>query len=70
MRKYYLALLLLLLAGCSSKKDEVVVIEKTKSYHREDCARVMMADTKTMSKEDAVKINCHPCSDCKPDSLK
>lgn len=63
-------MMLCALAGCGKNPDEVVVIEKTKSYHTEDCPKVMMAKTEDMRREAAQKMNCQPCKDCKPDSLK
>jgi hypothetical protein len=58
-----------LLVGCGGRrKDDVVVIEKTKSYHTDQCPRVNMANTKTMTVEEARAMNCQPCKGCRPDT--
>ena len=70
MKKLFFLMTLCALAGCGKNPNEVVVVEKTKSYHTEDCQKVMMAKTESMPREEAQKMNCKPCGDCKPDSLK
>jgi len=65
--KKLIFLFILWASACAPEPDQVVVIEKTKSYHTQDCPKVMMADTKMMSKEEAKKLDCHPCKDCRPD---
>ena len=66
---YYIAAAgMILVTGCSGfEKKEVVVIEKTKSYHTDECPRVNMARTKVMTIVEAQAINCKPCNGCKPD---
>lgn len=59
-----------LIAGCGSGRDEVTAIEKNKTYHRSDCRRVMMADTKTMTHGEALKMDFRPCPYCRPDISK
>ena len=61
-------IIILLFAGCGQKRhDEVLVIEKTKSYHIDECPRVNMADTKFMTIAEAKALNCKACPGCKPD---
>jgi hypothetical protein len=63
------ALFLVSAAGCAGAgSDNVVVIEKTKSYHRPECPRVKMAEVRTMTREEALALNCQPCPDCRPDA--
>ncbi len=58
-------------AGCASgASDKVVVVEKTKSYHRDDCPRVMMAHAVWMTREEAQALDCKPCPGCRPDSRR
>ena len=67
----WLTVLVLLLAfpGCAgSRERNVVVVEKTRSYHKQNCARVRMAHTRTMTLEEARALNCEPCPWCHPDS--
>jgi hypothetical protein len=70
MKKILWIFALIVLTGCGKSNTEVVVVEKTKSYHTENCDKVMMAKTETMTREEAQKMNCQPCKDCKPDSLR
>ena len=49
-----------------SHRDEVVVIGKTRSYHRPECSRVMMAKTAWLSFDGAEAIHYTPCPYCKP----
>jgi hypothetical protein len=56
--------------GCGkSSAREVAVIEKTKSYHREECAKVKMADAKIEAFTPAIKADYKPCPYCKPDTV-
>ena len=66
----FIALLCLLtFPGCAgSKERNVVVIARTNTYHRENCARVRMAHTRTMTVEEARALNFEPCPGCHPDS--
>jgi hypothetical protein len=70
MKKSFLILVLLAFFSCGRKPNEVVVVEKTKSYHTEECPKVMMAKTEIRPREEAQRMNCKPCKDCKPDSSK
>lgn len=71
MRTILISLFLIFLwIGCSAKTDEVTVVMKTKSYHREECRQVMMADIKYMPRAEAQKMNCRACSLCQTDSIK
>ena len=66
-----LAALVFLLSfpGCAgSRERSVVVVEKTSIYHKENCARVKMAHTRTMTLEEARALNYEPCPWCHPDS--
>jgi len=45
----------------------VAVIEKTKSYHREGCTKVNMAETTTMSIDSAIARHLKPCPYYRPD---
>lgn len=69
MRIYiFVSVVSFLLAGCGQKRnDEVVVIEKTKSYHTDECTRVNMANAKFMTEAVAKALNCKACPGCKPD---
>ena len=65
------AWLLISAAGCAGAGgDRVIVIEKTKTYHREECPRVKMADVKVMTRDEALALNCQACPDCRPDARK
>ena len=58
-----------LYCGCTTaKKNEVLVIEKTKVYHTDQCARVRMAHTRIITIEEARNLNCQPCPGCHPDT--
>jgi hypothetical protein len=68
---FFIFVFFIFLIGCSNKNNnEVIVIDKTKSYHTEDCRRVKMAYTEQMTREEAITKNCKPCSICKPDERK
>ena len=60
------------LAGCGPKvkQGEVVAIEKTHTYHRENCPPTNMAKTKIMTVAEARSANYKPCPACKADSAK
>ena len=63
------AAVVLLISGCGHRlAHEVVVIEKTKSFHTDDCPRVKMAQTKVMTIAEARALECKPCKGCRPDS--
>jgi methylphosphotriester-DNA--protein-cysteine methyltransferase len=63
-----IALMALLVGSCGQKFDEkVVVIEKTRSYHRPNCAQVMMARAVTASRTEARQKSYRPCPYCMPD---
>jgi methylphosphotriester-DNA--protein-cysteine methyltransferase len=65
--KTVLLLFVVLLASCGARHpDTVVVIEKTKTFHRENCSRVRMAHTTTISFSDATAQGMKPCPYCKP----
>jgi hypothetical protein len=70
MKTFSFTLMLLVLFSCGRKPNEVVVIEKTRSYHTEECPKVMMAKTETMLREKAQSMGCKPCDDCRPDGSK
>ena len=56
-------------SGCGgARAREVAVIEKTRTYHREECAPVRMAKTEEMTITEAKARNFTPCPICKPDS--
>ncbi len=62
--------ILVVLPGCSGEKKETVVvtvIEKTKTYHRKECAPVHMARTIDMSLSEAKTKKLKACPVCKPD---
>jgi hypothetical protein len=62
-------LFLLSFPGCAgSSGRNVLVVAKTNSYHRENCARVGMAHTRTMTLEEARALNYEACPWCHPDS--
>lgn len=64
-----LACMLIVLHGCGrAHVREVAVIEKTRTYHREDCAPVHMAKAEEMTVAEAKAKNFKPCPICKPDS--
>ena len=69
--KYFysaIIVVILLFSGCGKKQhDEVLVIEKTKSYHIDECPRVNMAEAKFMTIAEAKARNCKACPGCKPD---
>ena len=66
--KALLLMMGVLMAGCASRgPNDVVVIEKTRSYHTDECPRVNMAFTRIMSREEAKSLNCKPCPGCQPD---
>ena len=69
MKPILLSLLFsLLLTSCAPKfDDEVVVIEKTRSYHRPNCAQVMMARATVETRAEAKEKGCRPCPYCQPD---
>lgn len=63
--------LILAIAGCAQRhRDEVLVIEKTKSYHTDECPRVHMANTRIMTASEAQAMNCKPCPGCQPDKTQ
>ncbi|MBI1804285.1 MAG: hypothetical protein HYR77_07445 [Ignavibacteria bacterium] len=55
------------LAGCARRGDCVLVVEKTKSYHTDNCARIHMAHAAWMTRDEARARDCKPCPGCKPD---
>src|SRR5260221_873338 len=58
-------------AGCAGAGGEMVIVtQKTRTYHREECPRVKMADVKVMTRDEALALNCQPCPDCRPDARK
>ncbi|HEY6191878.1 MAG TPA: hypothetical protein VI215_06060 [Bacteroidota bacterium] len=58
-------------AGCAGAgSDKVLVIEKTRSYHREECPRVKMAEARVMTRDEALALNYQPCPDCRPDARR
>jgi len=62
-----LLLFMMLFVSCGAREPEtVVVIEKTKTFHRDNCARVRMANTTTVSVTDATAHGMKPCPHCKP----
>ncbi|HTP80252.1 MAG TPA: hypothetical protein VMM57_07605 [Bacteroidota bacterium] len=75
MRRMRFVTLVLVLAGTAllsctvSPKKSVVAIDKTKTYHRENCPPVHMAKTTVMTAGEARRLNYKPCPICKPDSL-
>ncbi len=72
MRVYIFPIVaMLMFAACGQKhNDEVLVVEKTKSYHTDECPRVNMAETKLMTEAEAKALNCKPCPGCKPDQRR
>jgi hypothetical protein len=57
------------MAGCNSAHvREVVAIEKTRTYHREQCPPVAMAKTEVMTISEARARQLRACPVCKPDS--
>ena len=58
----------ILTAGCT-RPHEVVVIEKTRSFHRAECARVNMAKVRYVELTSDVLVRYRPCPLCKPDTL-
>jgi hypothetical protein len=59
------------IASCASGAgDKVVVVEKTRTYHRAECPRVMMAHGVWMTREEAQALDCKPCPGCRPDSRR
>ncbi|MFI5253254.1 MAG: hypothetical protein ACHQQQ_12585 [Bacteroidota bacterium] len=59
-----------LLMGCTHyPPKEVVVIERTTSYHRPECSKVMMARTKYVPLTPDISRSYKPCPYCKPESL-
>jgi len=70
-RRVRLAALAFVLAfpGCAgSRERNVVVVARTNTYHKDDCARVRMAHTRTMTSEEARALNFEPCPWCHPDT--
>ena len=64
-----LACMLIVFYGCGGAHvREVAVIEKTRTYHRDDCAPVHMARVEEMTVAEAKAKNFRPCPICKPDS--
>ncbi|MCB0832888.1 MAG: hypothetical protein KDC45_05455 [Bacteroidetes bacterium] len=68
MIRTFLFAVLLICAACSNHDNEVIVIEKTGTYHTEDCAKVKMAKTESMPIGEAKQKNMKPCGQCQPDA--
>jgi len=64
--RWTLLMTVILAAGCRDHSQDVVVIEKTGSYHTEECPRVKMAYTEIMPLSQAVALHFKPCPKCKP----
>src|SRR4051812_6370244 len=62
-----LIVLAVLAAGCRDHARDVAVIEKTGSYHMDTCVKARMADTKTLSLEQARALGFKACPHCRPD---
>lgn len=56
-----------LVIGCAARSDNVYVVEKTRTYHRETCSRVNMANTEVMTRKEAQILHLTPCPFCQPD---
>jgi hypothetical protein len=65
---YIAAVIVAVLLGCMAANHSVTVIEKTRTYHRSDCARVKMAKTVLMPLDEAHELHLVPCPYCHPDS--
>lgn len=69
----YILMLVLLLAipGCRGRSPaDVTVIDRTRSYHTDECPRVMMALTRTMTREEARALRYAACPGCNPDLVR
>ena len=57
----------ILVLGCAKRNQEmVIVVEKTRTYHIEQCPRIVMANAEEMTRGEARKRKYHPCPDCLP----
>jgi hypothetical protein len=60
----------ILFCGCAGyPPKEVVIIEKTHSYHRPECTKVMMAKTQYVLLTADISKTYKQCPYCKPDTL-
>ena len=63
--------LLLGATGCAGAGDDnVFVIGKTGIYHRDECPRLRMALAQTMTRGEALALDCKPCPGCRPDARR
>lgn len=72
MRKSFACFIvaLCLMCGCTRYPEkQVAVIAKTGSYHRSECAKVMMAKTQYLELTPDISRTYKPCPYCKPDKM-
>ena len=61
-------LLMTTIEGCAPRGVKYVyAIEKTRTFHRADCAPVHMANAIKMTLNEAVSEHLRPCPICRPD---
>lgn len=74
LRYAFAAMMLLAVVGYAASRimfaggADVAIVERTRSYHREECAKTRMADVRIVPFTPAVKAAYKPCPYCKPDT--
>ncbi|MBS4027003.1 MAG: hypothetical protein KGZ58_00080 [Ignavibacteriales bacterium] len=68
MKSIVIFLLAFSLLSCEKKINVVAMNDKTKIFHKQDCPKLMMANVRLITVEEAKQRGGKPCPNCKPET--